>query len=75
LRVAGAGILVKRPKAGQDLRVDMPAIGPDTIDQVADAGLVGIVVSPETVMILDRPTVEQRAKERNVFIAARAMTC
>ena len=75
LRVAGAGILVKRPKAGQDLRVDMPAIGPDTIDQVADAGLVGIVVSPETVMILDRATVEQRAKERNVFIAARAMTC
>ena len=33
------GVLVKRPKPGQDLRVDLPAIGPDTVQQAADARL------------------------------------
>ena len=32
LRLAGpAGVLVKAPKRGQDMRLDMPAIGPKTI--------------------------------------------
>lgn len=69
------GVLVKRPKAGQDLRVDMPAIGPDTVDQVADAGLSGIVISPDSVMVIDRDTVIARAAERGVFILAQAPTC
>ena len=37
LRGPIGGVFVKRPKAGQDLRVDMPTIGPNTIDQVAQA--------------------------------------
>ena len=40
--IRSRGVLVKRPKPGQDLRVDLPAIGPDTVQQVADARLSGI---------------------------------
>ena len=41
----GKGVFLKAPKRGQDLRVDMPAIGPDTVRAAAKAGVEGIVVS------------------------------
>ncbi|ABD55366.1 LpxI family protein [Jannaschia sp. CCS1] len=51
------GVLAKRPKPGQDLRVDMPAIGPDTIRNAARAGLSGIEIAPGNVLLLDRPAI------------------
>jgi lipid-A-disaccharide synthase len=48
------GVLAKGPKPGQELRVDMPAIGPRTIEQAAAAGLAGVVVEAGAVLILDR---------------------
>jgi DUF1009 family protein len=48
------GVLTKGPKPGQELRVDMPAIGPYTIEQAAAAGLAGVVVASDAVLILDR---------------------
>ncbi|PWK62690.1 hypothetical protein C7455_101720 [Roseicyclus mahoneyensis] len=47
------GVLVKRAKAGQDLRVDMPAIGPDTVALAAAAGLSGIELEAGHVLLLD----------------------
>jgi DUF1009 family protein len=47
------GVLVKRAKPGQDLRVDMPAIGPGTIAACARAGLSGIEVQADHVLLLD----------------------
>ncbi|WFU37773.1 UDP-2,3-diacylglucosamine diphosphatase LpxI [Bradyrhizobium sp. CB82] len=41
---SGRGVLVKAPKSGQDLRFDLPTIGPRTIEGVASAGLSGIAV-------------------------------
>ncbi len=75
LRRPPCGILVKRPKAHQDLRVDMPAIGPETIDQVYKAGLNGIVISPNAVMIIDRDAVIERARKYGIFIVAKGATC
>ena len=49
-----AGVLTKGPKPGQELRVDMPAIGPYTIEQAAAAGLAGVAVASGAVLILDR---------------------
>ena len=40
-----AGVLVKAPKPGQEERVDMPTIGPDTVESAARAGLAGIAVA------------------------------
>lgn len=51
------GVLVKRPKSGQDLRVDMPSIGPDTVHNAARAGLKGIEVAPGEVLLLDQPAI------------------
>lgn len=67
----GQGVLVKRPKIGQDLRVDMPAIGPATVEGAAQAGLAGIVISPSTVLVLDRPALVAKAEETGLFILAR----
>lgn len=39
---AGKGVLVKAPKPGQDRRVDLPSLGPKTVEQAAAAGLAGI---------------------------------
>lgn len=51
------GVLVKRPKGGQDLRFDMPAIGPGTVAAAARAGLSGIEIAAGRVLILDREAV------------------
>ena len=62
------GILVKRPKSGQDLRFDIPCIGVKTVEGVANAGLAGIVISPKTVLLLGRDKLTARAKELGIFI-------
>jgi UDP-2,3-diacylglucosamine hydrolase len=51
---SSAGVLAKGPKPGQELRVDMPAIGPRTIEQAAAAGLAGVVAEAGAVLVLDR---------------------
>ena len=43
------GIFVKRPKVNQNLRFDMPVIGPETIQLAFEAGLRGLVISPHSV--------------------------
>jgi DUF1009 family protein len=50
-----AGVaLVKVAKTGQDLRVDMPAIGPRTVAEAARAGLAGLAVGASSTLVLDR---------------------
>lgn len=46
-------VLVKGPKRGQDLRVDMPTIGPDTVQMLAEAGLAGLIVEAGRVILLE----------------------
>ncbi len=55
------GALVKLPKPGQELRVDMPTVGPDTIGQAARAGLKGIMVAAGQILIIDRAETVARA--------------
>lgn len=64
----GQGVFVKLPKAGQDLRVDLPTIGPNTIHAVHNAGLAGIVISQGSVMILDQDECISLANEYGLFI-------
>ena len=74
LRGPIGGVFVKRPKAGQDLRVDMPTIGPATIDQVAKAGLSGIVISPDACVVVDAHQTIERANTHGIFIAVAEAT-
>jgi DUF1009 family protein len=48
------GVLTKGPKPGQELRVDMPTIGPRTVEGAAAAGLAGVAVEAGAVLLLDR---------------------
>lgn len=64
----GDGFLVKVPKTGQDLRVDMPAIGPDTLRNIAEAGLSGIGVRAGQVLVGDRAALGRQADQLGLFI-------
>lgn len=63
------GVLVKRPKPGQDLRVDLPAIGPHTIENIAAAGLSGVAVMSGHVLVAERLRTLELAEARGVFVA------
>jgi DUF1009 family protein len=65
---AAAGVLAKAPKPIQETRVDLPTIGPATVDGVARAGLSGIVGEAGRLLVLDRDAVIARADELGVFI-------
>lgn len=69
LRIArGDGVLVKAPKEGQDLRVDMPAIGPETLRNVAAAGLSGIGLRAGRVLVGDAAGLGTLADQTGLFI-------
>lgn len=62
-RRPGKGVLVKAPKAGQDLRVDMPAVGPQTLRGAAAAGLEAVVIAANRVLLIDGPALPDLAAE------------
>lgn len=47
-------VLIKLPKPGQDDRVDLPTIGPDTIANARAAGIVGIAVQHGATAVVGR---------------------
>jgi DUF1009 family protein len=65
---SAGGVLVKRPKPGQDLRVDLPAIGPDTIDNIVAAGLSGVAAMAGHVLAAERERMSALADARDVFV-------
>lgn len=48
------GFLYKAPKPGQEMRVDLPAIGPGTARAVVDAGLEGLAVIGGATLMIER---------------------
>ena len=71
-RAERRGVLVKRSKPGQDLRVDLPAIGPATVVRVAGAGLLGIAVEARKVLVAERIETIRKADECSVFVVGHA---
>ena len=66
------GLLYKAPKPDQDRRIDLPTIGPDTVRQVAAAGLGGIVWQAGSVILLQREAAIETAKTAGIFLWARS---
>jgi len=62
----GDGVLVKQPKRGQELRVDMPAIGPETIEQVRQ--LKGVAVAAGRTVLVSRAHLIAQADEAGVTV-------
>jgi DUF1009 family protein len=63
-----SGVLIKAPKRGQDLRVDMPAIGPATIAAAAQARLEGIALEAFGVLLHERDRLTAEAAAAGLFV-------
>lgn len=65
---ARGAVLVKAAMPGQDRRVDLPTIGPDTIAQARHAGLRGIAVEAGAALVLDRDATAREADAAGIFL-------
>lgn len=63
-----AGVLVKRAKPAQDSRIDLPAIGPETVSRAVDCALGGIVVEAGYVIAANRSELISRAQLAHLCI-------
>jgi len=65
-----SGVFAKMTKPGQDLRIDIPAIGVDTVRAVSAARLRGIIVNAKTCFVIDKDAVIAAANKAGIFIWA-----
>ena len=72
VRPPGArGVLFKGPKPGQDRRMDLPAIGPGTVEGAVRAGLAGVALEAGGVMVLNLAATVAAADAAGLFLWAR----
>jgi DUF1009 family protein len=64
----GAALLIKVSKPGQDMRFDVPVIGPDTIRICAEAGVTSIVVEAKKTLLLVPEEIRQLAHTHHVTL-------
>jgi DUF1009 family protein len=62
------GVLVKAPKSGQDLRFDLPTVGPRTIEGVAAAQLAGIAIAAGNAIAVEPQTMIEQADAAGLFV-------
>lgn len=65
---AGRGVLVKAPKSGQDLRFDLPTIGPRTVEGAVAAALAGIAVVAGNTIVVDPQAMIEKADAASLFV-------
>jgi DUF1009 family protein len=68
IRAKARGVLVKAPKSGQDLRFDLPTIGPRTVEGVAKAGLGGIAVVAGNTIVVEPQAMIEAADAAGLFV-------
>lgn len=66
----GSATMVKVSKPNQDMRFDVPVVGPDTISTAAAAGVDVIAVEAGMTLILDQNEVFRRCAELKVSLLA-----
>jgi DUF1009 family protein len=68
-----AGVLVKAPKPGQEQRVDLPTIGPETVLKAAGAGLAGIAVAAGQVLVAEQAATIEAANQHGLFLVGETL--
>ena len=68
LKKRSEGILIKLPKKKQDLRMDLPTIGLQTLKDCKKYGLKGIVLKSKKNIFLDKAKCISFANKNNIFI-------
>jgi DUF1009 family protein len=73
-REGPGGVLVKLVKPRQDIRADLPAIGPETVRNASTAGLAGIAIEARDgaagTLVLDRQETVASADAAGLFLVA-----
>ncbi len=70
-RFKNQGVLVKFPKKGQDLRIDLPTVGLSTLKQCKLAGLKGVVLKDRRNIFLERKKCISFANKNKMFITVK----
>jgi DUF1009 family protein len=65
---ANVGVLVKASKIGQDTRLDLPTIGPGTVEGAVNARLAGIALVAGTSVVAELSTVAAAADRAKIFV-------
>ncbi len=69
LREQKGGVLVKIPKVGQERRVDLPTIGPDTMTALAEHQYEGVCIAAKGTLLLGLDTMTTQANASGLFIS------
>jgi len=64
-------ILVKFPKKKQDLRIDLPTIGLDTLKDCRKAGVKGIILKSKQNIFMDKIKSINYANKNKIFITVK----
>ncbi len=62
------GVLVKAPKSGQDLRFDLPTLGPRTVEGAAAARLAGIAIVAGNTIVVEPQAMIEAADAAGLFV-------
>ena len=62
------GVLVKMAKAGQSKTIDLPTIGPETVQSLKDAGFAGIAAGANLTQVIDLEKTIKLADKLGLFI-------
>jgi hypothetical protein len=62
------GVLVKMPKRGQDLRFDLPTIGPRTVEGAVKAELAGIAIAAGDTIVAEPQAMIEKADAGGIFV-------
>jgi UDP-2,3-diacylglucosamine hydrolase len=65
---SGRGVLVKAAKRNQDRRLDLPSIGPQTVEGAARAGLAGIAVVAGSTIVAEPVQIGATADRAGLFV-------
>jgi DUF1009 family protein len=72
-KLGGKGaVVIKRTKPGQDLRFDLPAIGPQTIQTMVSVQATVLAIEAGRTVIIDREDVLSQANEAGISIVGKA---
>lgn len=67
-RKGEGGVLVKLRKPQQDMRIDLPTIGLQTIEKAHQSGLQGLAIHAGNALIVDEPAVLKLAEKYKMFV-------
>ena len=66
----GGVTVAKSAKPQQDMRFDVPGVGPDTIDSMILAGAVALVIEAGRTLVVDREKMLEKADQQAITIVA-----